>query len=751
MKRALATAILAASLLFGVAAAQAAPPVVSATWVTAIATNSADLRAEINPQGQPTTYLFEYTTETNYRAKGFAGAAKIPATGISIAGGTVLQHTSGLEAETTYRFRAVATNANGAIAGPIRQFTTRETAPIFSLPDNRGWEMVSPVSKNGGEIQGFGENFGGGVIQAAAQGGALTYTSSSSFEDPLGAPGAGQYLSSRGPSAWSTTNVTLPGLSGTYPEAPNSGVPYQFFSADLGTALLSNGRRCRTSVSSHCPVENPPLAGSGAPAGFRNYYLRDNATGSFTALLSAADLSQLTLGPEDFEVQVAGATPDFAHIVISTCAALTVGATEAPGGSGGECNPAKQNLYEKSGEGALTQVNTAPGASLAAQSGAISADGSRVYWSDGTNLYLREGASDKQVDEAQGGGGTFQTASADGSLAYFTKAGHLYQYSTATTNAIDLTPAGGVQGVLGASEDGTYVYYLSATGLFLWHAGTITPVASEAEANSYPPTTGTARVSADGRHLAFVSSAFELIDYDSRNLITGVPEPEVYLFTAPGATNPGVTCVSCNPDGERPIGAASLPGASPNGAALDFYKPRVLSADSARVFFDSFDALASQDTNGAQDVYEWEAPGAGSCAKTVGCVSLISSGRAEGGAAVLDASANGSDVFFLTDGSLIPADPGADDVYDARENGGYPPPETPVPCFGDACQPLPPEPQDPTPGTARTRASGNLPVPAPKAPLKCKKGQVKKFGKCVKKNAQKKVRKNARHRRGGQR
>ena len=45
-------------------------------------------------------------------------------------------------------------------------------ASALTLPDGRGWEMVSPVNKNGGSIQSFGANFGGGVIQAAAQGSA---------------------------------------------------------------------------------------------------------------------------------------------------------------------------------------------------------------------------------------------------------------------------------------------------------------------------------------------------------------------------------------------------------------------------------------------------------------------------------------------------------------------------------------------------------------------------------------------------
>jgi hypothetical protein len=775
MRRILYTTVVIAAMALGASSAQAAPPVVTATWVTDVGTTSANLRAEINPLGQPTTYLFEYTSETNYRAKGFAGASRIPATGVAIGNGTVLQHTAGLEPDTGYRFRAVATNANGAVGGAIRRFTTREAEPIFTLPDSRGWEMVSPIGKNGGSIQSFGANFGGGVIQAAAQGAAITYTSSSSFQDPQGAPGAGQYISRRGDAAWSTENVTPPGVSGSYPGDPTSGVPYQIFSTDLGTALLSNGRRCRKSATKQCPVENSPLLGSGAPEGFRNYYVRNNSDASFGTLLTSADLGELKLDAEHFEVALVGATPNLDHLVLSSCAALTANATEVAG-SEGECDGSKQNLYMKSGLAAPQLINLLPGdatgtprAALAAQSGAISNDGTRVYWTDGEKLYLRDGNETKQIDAAQDGGGTFQTASADGSIAYFTTSElvtppthpeeseeeaelsapfldvHLWRYVVATNTATDLTPTGGVLGVLGTSEDGTYVYYATKHtfynpgGVFLWHSGVVTPVAASVATDSYPPTTGTARVSSDGRHLLFVSSALELTDADTRNIGTGKPDPEVYLFTAPGSINSGNVCVSCNPFGERPSGAASLPGASPNGAdGLDSYKPRVISADSRRVFFDTFDALASQDTNEAKDVYEWEERGSGSCVRQEGCVSLISSGRAENGASFLDASVDGSDAFFLTDGSLVPSDPGAYDVYDARVGGGYPLPPNPVPCFGDTCQPLPPEPEDPTPGTQRSKTTGNLPTPPHKKPLKCKKSQVKRFGKCVKKKTHRK-------------
>jgi hypothetical protein len=79
-----------------------------------------------------------------------------------------------------------------------------------------------------------------------------------------------------------------------------------------------------------------------------------------------------------------------------------------------------------------------------------------------------------------------------------------------------------------------------------------------------------------------------------------------------------------------------------------------------------------------------------------GCVSLISSGTSGEGSSFIDASEDGSDTFFLTGASLVPTDPGAADVYDARVGGGYAEPEKQIECEGDACQPLPEAPEDPT-------------------------------------------------------
>ncbi|MGN6663093.1 MAG: fibronectin type III domain-containing protein [Solirubrobacterales bacterium] len=736
----------ALACLLSASPARAAAPSIRATWSTGVTASSANLRAEVNPGGLSTNYHFQYLTRSAYLAGGesFSGAVSTPETFLGFGNSyeLALAHVGGLTPSTAYEYRVVATNSAsppGGTPGKPRSLTTQESSPAFGLPDARGWEMVSPAEKNGGAIQGFGQNRGGGVLQAAAQGGAITYSSASSFaEGPEGAPPASQYVSRRTSSGWTTENVTAPTLSGVYGTEP-IGVPYRIFSEDLARGLMLNGVHCR-GEGTGCPVDAPVLTGSGALAGYQDYYLRDSANGSFTALLSESDDEFLRLEPEQLYLGFAGASPDLAHVVLSTCAKLTANASEAPGGEG--CDPTKPNLYEWSG-GGLSLVNVAPGAALAAPSGAISADGARVYFVEAGKLYLREGANAPQLLAE---GGEFQTATPSGSMAFYTKAGHLYRYDAVSHSSSDLTPAGGVAGVLGASADGSVVYFQNSSGIERWESpGTLTPVAVAAAASQkgdWPPATGAARVSSDGEELLFVSKA-SLTGFDNTDQTTGGADAEVFLWQNSGA---GLLCVSCNPTEERPLGASAIPGAVANGEVgafasgelpTDSYKPRVLSANGRRLFFDSGDSLVPGDTNNRPDVYQWEAQGEGSCTRAAGCLALISSGRGADGASFVDASADGSDAFFLTGESLVPADPGSADVYDARVGGGFPEPPPPLECVGDACQPLPQAPEDPTVGTT-VSGPGNPPLPTNK---RCPKGKrlVVRHGKvsCMKVKHQK--------------
>lgn len=719
-QRALAALMASALVLLAMspAADAAGPPTIAEAWVEEVKADSVRLRAKINPNGSPGTYRFEYVTQSAFEQSGFASATKIPTSGPAQLGAgssflLVAQQVgpplTPLQSATQYRYRVTAKNQEGEVKGAEHVFATQESELTFRLPDDRGWEMVSPVDKGGGAISPPEALFGGGDVQASPNSApteaAIAYDSSTSFGQAQGAPPVSQYLSRRMQSGWVTENVSASLDSAAYGDKPD-GAPYRVFSDDLSRGLLFGGLPCRGGIAG-CKAPNPVLPDSGAPAGFMAYYLR-GAAGSYASLLSAADLSHTSVTPQAFQVSFAAASPDLSHQVLSSCAALTVNAEELPNGEGG-CEGWAQNLYE-AGQGSLLALNllpseskTTPGAQLAAPIGAVSADGSRVYFTtleDGY-LYLREGSQTKLVSEL----GSFQTASADGSVALFTEAGHLHRYLAKTEATTDLTPGGGVVGVLGASEDGAVVYFQDQAGIERWAQGTTTLVASGKEAakeNDYPPSTGTSRVTPDGSHLAFLSTK-ELAAYDNGG------RTELYVYGPPvGGGEAQLTCASCNPTGEKANGFASIPGTPANGST-HAYRPRALSDSGHRVFFDSTDKLTVADTDGEPDVYEWEAAGEGDCQRQPGCVSLISSGRALEGATFIDASADGADAYFLTDESLVGADPGSIDLYDARVGGGFPEPPKPIPCIADACQALPPTPEDPDPGTL-VKNSGNPPA-----------------------------------------
>jgi hypothetical protein len=614
-----------------------------------------------------------------------------------------------------------------------------------ALPDSRGWELVSPVEKNGGRVDPPETIAKGGDLQAAAQGGAITYSSATSFAGGSGAPIGSQYLGTRTSSGWATQNITTPLFSGSYDFA-DQGVPYRLFSTDLSRALLLNGDRCRTEAS-ECPVVNPPLPGTDAPAGFQDYYLREG--GSFEALIGSSDIAGRGLDPSTFEVKLEGASPDLSAVVLGSCSPLTQGAIDGCAGGG-------QNLYLwRKATGNLTLLNTLPGAVLAAQSGAISSDGQRVYAyqpEDGPLFLYEAGQAPKALPETTGGAASFQAASSDGSVAYYTVGTTLHRWLVATEASTPI--ASGVKGVLGTSADGSAVYFQDEAGLELWKEGTTTtvaPGAAAADPFTWPPATGASRVSADGTKLLFTSKA-KLTGYDNTDKVTSQPDTELFLY---GAT-PTLKCVSCNPVAtKKPKGPSWIPGAWANGLSFAAYKPRVLSADGKRVFFDSADALVSADSNaqpvsgaGVPDVYEWEASGEGSCQLAAGCLSILSGGALPQGASFADASADGTDAYFLSEASLVGTDPGSMDLYDAKVGGGFAEPQPQIPCEGDACQVLPAVPNEPSLATL-AKGAGN---PAVSYRKYCRKGYVKRKGICEKRGAHHTPRKHkAKTKKGGKR
>jgi hypothetical protein len=99
----------------------------------------ATLHGEVDPETQQVTECrFDYATDAEFKASGFAGASQAPCDGDpgSGSGNVAVSATPTLEAGTTYHVRLVAANATGEAHGSIVTLTTpgpQLTAPIAKL------------------------------------------------------------------------------------------------------------------------------------------------------------------------------------------------------------------------------------------------------------------------------------------------------------------------------------------------------------------------------------------------------------------------------------------------------------------------------------------------------------------------------------------------------------------------------------------------------------------------------------------
>jgi hypothetical protein len=744
----------------------------SASIVTA---DSATLGAKIDPDGAATSYYFQYGTSTAY------GTDLPAAPGLGLGAGkgdqAVSAHLQGLAAATTYHYRVVAIGEVGGEPvvneGPDETFATQAIGSEITQPDGRAWEMVSPPDKQGSGIYAVGFE-GGSDIQAAASGDGITYTANSPFvANPAGSRSLEmtQVISNRrAPDSWETADITTAHDEGPTTIGIGQTAEYKLFSSDLSLGLVA--------PDGDTPL--PPL-----PAGSeKTIYFRE-ADGAYKALVTSANVPPGTKFGGSGELyasfEFVYGTPDLSHVILSAQVALEAG---APAGGG---------LYEWSG-GKLALVSVFPdgeptsNATLGSDGGstqgvvrhAISDDGSRVIWEQGgSGVYLRDTVRGETVkaDVAQeglpevSGPSSFTTASSDGSRVFFTSGRHLTADSTLNSQSediyvfevtsgsgeplagkvTDLSAASnrgegaGVQGVIGASEDGSYVYFVAREllgdaaqrgaegGHYLyvehydaatkaWAAPQLVAALSAEDGPTWASRGNliqlTSRVSPDGRYLAFMSDR-SLTGYENHDANSDVADEEVFLYDA---STGKIVCASCNPSGGRPVGievgglfderlvdyrpiwgkrwlAGNVPGWTTKDLGSAIYQSRYLS-DSGRLFFDSSDALVPADVNGREDVYEYEPDGIGSCqgpshgqsASVVfdesvgGCIGLISSGTSSEESAFMDASETGGDVFFLTQSKLSERDYDTSlDMYDAHECTASEPCAPPAPLTPPPC------------------------------------------------------------------
>jgi hypothetical protein len=806
---------------------------------TNVGSSSATLHASVNPGGAPTSYFFEYGPTTAYgstTASQSAGAGTEPV--------SVLANIENLQPDTEYHFRVVLDSTQGEPHGQDIIFSTLPLA-AQGLPDGRGYELVSPLD-NGHVtvvpgrpgVRAAADGSKVTYLTTIPPTGGIGHGEPPASEIQEGVPlhlGDNQNLAERLPgSGWTAVNVQPTGI--------NTAV-YQSFSSDLSEAIVQSEEPLSENApgGGYAGLYLQSLTGGGYSSLFSRTPSHFAFPGQFEVSYAGASVGGSHRLFEANEALLEGVTPaakelnTFAgekavHPLYDWTGGRLLAVDVLPNGhvapeaSYGSPEVLSNFVYIHR----LDRV--------------VSADGSRIFWTDTgteatvedpaglTRLFVRENdaspeASTVQIDASQAptgtgatetrerlersGGGVFMTANTEGSKVYFTDDRKLTADSNAALGEPDLyvydfaPPAGqpnltdltatvenpgkehaNVKGVLGSSEDGSYVYFAAAGALtpeakpqeclpptegrgtsfcnvYALHIGeapslvakvtyvdgeggasdegeaavrTTQPKGEEASGD-WVPAVGDrlAEVSPDGRHLVFES----VVPQPSQNSpdFDGGGSREIYLY----GVGSGLSCVSCDP-----VGAPSLSSehyAEHFELAESFslvYALRDMSANGGRVFFNSKEALVGNDGNGRTDVYEWERDGAGSCGRVKGCLYLLSGGTSAEYSAFLDASASGDDVFIESRAQLTPQDHGeAYAVYDVRV--GAPRESVSPVCSGAGCQGVPAAPPIfATPSSVTFSGVGNFPPPS--ASLKvttktitCRKGFVEKRGKCVRK------------------
>ncbi|GAC1324879.1 MAG: hypothetical protein NVSMB25_22840 [Thermoleophilaceae bacterium] len=149
MKRLTLFVALAATLISGTMALAAGSPSVTTGGTSAVKDTSATVAGTVNPNGQATTYSFQYGTTPSF---GFATSPTSAGSGSSDR--PVSQDLAGLRPGTTYYYRLIATNSSGTAAGATQTFKTTGTAPA-PLPAPAATTLpASAVQRNGATLNG---------------------------------------------------------------------------------------------------------------------------------------------------------------------------------------------------------------------------------------------------------------------------------------------------------------------------------------------------------------------------------------------------------------------------------------------------------------------------------------------------------------------------------------------------------------------------------------------------------------------
>ena len=740
--------------------------------VEQVRSQSAILHSTQTSGGSPYIYWVEYGTTTSY------GSSTAPVEApFSLFAQKIKAVLTGLQPGTEYHVRLAAKNSAGTSYGPDKVITTystpaggpdpcpnalaRQQTGARSLPDCRAFELVSAADTGGYDVESSvvpGQQPYPGFPEAKDR--VLYATHAGAIPGPWNPTNKGPdpYLASRTDSGWATNYLGLPAdlnpAAGSFASQVGEASPrldsIAFAGPDLCSPCFDSGLETGIPVRRADGSLVQGMAGSldaGVPADARpegevaKYFSDDGNLLVFASKyafepgantggdLTVYERDLLAGSTEIVSTDDSGATLTGGGIseldLSSDGSRVVVGKRLGTDAEGNEYVHPYLHL-----RGTSASVDLAPGTSSGVLYAGMTKDGSRVFFTTSDQLLPADtDASADLYEAAVDGSGNLDLSLvtdsnsdacdpvANKDRAHWNSAG-----GAANCDVVAVSGGGGVSSASGtvwflspeqldgsagtADEPNLYRADPGAAPSFVATLEPDNPLVLDSVAAAATRRTGDFQATPDGAFAAFTSEE-DLGGYETFGF-AGVFQYD--------ASNGQIGCASCDRSGSTDHGYLADSFMAPNGLSL--------LAD-GRVFFTTKTPLVLNDANERTDVYYWSG----------GRPQLLSAGTGPFDSALLTASADGTDVFFFTHDTLAPEEDHNGSlmkIYDARVNGGFFKLPADVPCAAsDECHgPGTPTPPPPDIKSSGPTTRGNV--------LVCRKGKVKRHGRCVKKRHKRK-------------
>ncbi len=491
---------------------------------------TAELVAKINPNGEDTTYHFEYGPTTSYGTR--TPAPRESDIGSGTSDQLVIAQLSNLQSGLTYHFRLVAESELGTTTSADQTFgfftpncpnaSLRQETGATTLPDCRAYELVSPADMGAAILTPIPHPAGPNSLNSPLAINQFAYSGIYSAIPNSGKPEDGQipdlYVATRNPEGWVTKFVGVPS------DETNNG-------SEVAAANLA-GTEYLVYSESKAPFPNAPPQG---PLLYRS-------DGTLVGPLPAVQEGQSSAGYQTERTSVAF-SPDFSHFLFH----------DFLSGDVYDNDVAQRSLTNISQFGNPIAF---PSTSGYAPGTGISSDGSHIVMEN------HSGELFMLVDDALTydlGVGRFVGMTSDGSTVIISRDGALVTWSEATDAESPVSTGASESALAVAGESGAVLFYspeqldgprgiAGQQNLYEFRNGATQYVGTDLAIKEL-------NFSPNGDHVGFFSSA-KITNYDNtsptgvcsyreQKPATGPDCQEVYTWE-PGAAT--ITCDSCDPE-----------------------------------------------------------------------------------------------------------------------------------------------------------------------------------------------------------